>query len=229
MVVLAVVGLMFWKLPPWLVVLSSGAMGWLLGTVKKNIPMRVYLLALVPIFIIGAVVYMKYFTDKQQGKYSEQASPQSDFKQAKASTSGGVGQRGKVVYTEAIEDAKQYVFDQTPRVEGLPHTAPKYDELTKPVEVPVPAGCVQTKSSGCKCYTQQATPIEMPQPICEGIVKHGFFEDFERSKRQKENQPDVTARTEEKSDAEQPNQWVVFANPPVKRQSGQTEKVKEKL
>ncbi|MBC3871910.1 chromate transporter [Undibacterium oligocarboniphilum] len=33
MVVLAVVGLMFWKLPPWLVVLSSGAMGWLLGTV----------------------------------------------------------------------------------------------------------------------------------------------------------------------------------------------------
>ncbi|MNV78674.1 Chromate transporter [compost metagenome] len=31
--VVAFVALMFWKLPPWLVVVGSGAVGWLLGTV----------------------------------------------------------------------------------------------------------------------------------------------------------------------------------------------------
>ncbi|MBC3871913.1 zonular occludens toxin domain-containing protein [Undibacterium oligocarboniphilum] len=195
-------------------------------TVKRNIPMRIYILLLVPFLIGFAVWYVKVYTDKQRGKDVDKPVAESGFQPLKTSLAPASA-GGRVAYANALDDAKQYVFEQTPRVEGLPHTAPKYDEITKPVEVPVPAGCVQTKSSGCKCYSQQATPIDMPQALCEGIVKHGYFEDFERSKRPKEKQLEV-ARSEEGAKSEQPSQWLVFENPPVKRQSGQSLKDKEK-
>ena len=141
-------------------------------TVKRNIPMRVYLFALVPILLLAAVVYMKYFTDKQVHK---DAANSDQLTQGFQPTSIASNQKGKVSYKDAIEDAKQFVFDETPRVQGLPQTAPRYDELTKAVEVPVPAGCVQS-SKGCKCYTQQATSMDVDEKICLDIVKHGFFE-----------------------------------------------------
>lgn len=65
-----------------------------------------------------------------------------------------------------------------PRVPGLQHTAPAYDELTKPKRVSVPAACVESHSGGCKCYTQDATSYPTTQDICRQIVKHGVFFDF---------------------------------------------------
>src|SRR5450830_508498 len=152
-------------------------------TVKRNIPVRVYLFILIPLLLIASVFYLKYFSNKQKhinGANNEDTSISKPILQAS-------NEKGKVSYRNAIEDAKQFVFEETPRIQGLPQTAPRYDELTKPVEVPVPAGCVQS-SHGCKCYTQQATSMDVEKSLCEDIVKHGFFEDFERTSRKKEAQ-----------------------------------------
>ncbi|MBR7780244.1 zonular occludens toxin domain-containing protein [Undibacterium rugosum] len=203
-------------------------------TVKKSVPMRVYLMVLVPVFIVAAVWYVKVFTDKQRqgGQVEQQA--QQGIPQNQLPPSGGSGARAKVSYKEALDDAKQYVFEKTARVEGLEHTAPRYDDLTKPVEVPVPAGCVSTSSGGCKCFTQQATPLPVPHDMCVDIVKHGFFEDFERSKRTKEEkkEPIRQAKAEPKPESrpeprvemqpEQGGQWVALGNPEIKRLSGRS-------
>ena len=158
-------------------------------TVKRNIPMRLYLLIAIPVFLIGCVFYFKHFAEKQ--KHINNPTQEETTGASKAVLTAS-SEKGKVSYKNAIEDAKQFVFEETPRVVGLPQTAPRYDELTKPVEVPVPAGCVQS-SHGCKCYTQQATSMDVEESLCMEIVKHGFFEDFERSARKKEVQPKLAS------------------------------------
>lgn len=71
--------------------------------------------------------------------------------------------------------AVEYVLHQTPRIQTLEYTAPVYDELTKPVRVPVPVACVQSKSQGCKCWSQQATPMQVDASFCQQVVKGGMF------------------------------------------------------
>ena len=80
---------------------------------------------------------------------------------------------------------EEYAAAQLPRFDGLPHTAPRYDEVTRPVAVPVPAACLEMKSRGCKCYTQQGTLIvATPEEICRAIVRGGYFVDFDTGGKQ---------------------------------------------
>ncbi|CAN5673752.1 hypothetical protein BH11PSE12_BH11PSE12_27150 [soil metagenome] len=148
-----------------------------LHTVKRNIPARLYFLIGAPFLIALAVLYMWKFTDKQihpKGEKDLLNQPISSVPPALSSASSGKA----ISYKNAVEDAKQYVFAQTARVDGLPHTAPKYDEITAPTVAPVPVGCMATKTK-CFCYSQQATPISMPDDVCYNIVKNGFFQDFD--------------------------------------------------
>ncbi|MDR1934979.1 MAG: zonular occludens toxin domain-containing protein [Candidatus Accumulibacter sp.] len=73
---------------------------------------------------------------------------------------------------------EEYIAVHQPRIEGLPHTAPVYDEVTKPIEAPVPAACWSMKSKGCRCYTQQGTRMIMDKSLCEQIVANGYFRSF---------------------------------------------------
>ena len=85
--------------------------------------------------------------------------------------------------------ANEYVKQYSARFEGMPHTAPIYDELTKPVRVPVAAACVYMPSVGCKCYTQQATPVAMPDTLCKQMVKQGSFVDFDADPQAQSSKP----------------------------------------
>ena len=83
---------------------------------------------------------------------------------------------GKVTLTPA-----EYLANYQPRLEGLPHTAPAYDEVTQPVEPPEPVGCIDSKSTGCKCYTQQGTRYETTPQLCQQILAGGLFMPWRRS------------------------------------------------
>lgn len=71
----------------------------------------------------------------------------------------------------------EYLSSFQPRVEGLAYTAPRYDDLTKPVDAPFPAACV-TMGGRCQCYTQQGTKLPVPLDLCSQIIKNGFFKDW---------------------------------------------------
>ena len=73
--------------------------------------------------------------------------------------------------------AAEYFEASQPRIASLPHTAPRYDELTKPRQVPYPAACVQM-GDRCQCFSPQATPLNIDLSICRQIVKQGVFLDF---------------------------------------------------
>lgn len=87
-----------------------------------------------------------------------------------------LGQTSSAVKAPAT--AAEYVQSFVPRIQGVAFSAPRYDELTKPVNVPYPAACVQSKTR-CLCYSQQATPLAVPVSLCAQIVAGGFFNDWQ--------------------------------------------------
>lgn len=194
-----------------------------LHTVKRNIPLKVWFLAAAPILILGAVLYMKYFTQKQMNGGVVDAS-QPLQSSASLPQAQGVNSK-KVSYKNALEDAKQYVFEQQARIDGLQHTAPKYDDVTVPTRAPVPVGCIASRDR-CGCWTQQATPIAMSETMCRDIVKNGFFEDFDREgkgsrdKNDKKNDDIKMARNDIKPDVQPSGQVSVMPYTPPARASG---------
>lgn len=81
-------------------------------------------------------------------------------------------EQGRRVLTPA-----EYVAQHQPRVEGLAYSAPRYDDLTKPTRAPYPAACVSTPTR-CKCYSQDATALDVPDATCRSVVERGFFKDW---------------------------------------------------
>lgn len=72
----------------------------------------------------------------------------------------------------------EYAQSFVPRIPGLQYTAPRYDTATTVAVVPYPAACV-SMGDRCSCFTQQATSLDVPKPLCLQIVKGGFFADWQ--------------------------------------------------
>jgi zona occludens toxin len=155
-------------------------------TVKRSIPMKLILAVLFVLSVLAAGVWA---LNQYQHRYDKQKPAASPVPVNSAAVSGAVvGSVGSAAskVVDQLEDVKEYVRQQTPRVAGLPQTAPKYDELTKPVRVPIPAMCIQIGKAGeskdisCKCWTQQATPMpDVPFNMCVEFARNGFFRDFD--------------------------------------------------
>lgn len=71
-----------------------------------------------------------------------------------------------------------------PRIVGMPQTAPIYDQLTAPTDFPRVAACMSSQSKGCHCYSQQATPLDIPETACEVFIKVGTFDPWLSGRRQ---------------------------------------------
>lgn len=86
---------------------------------------------------------------------------------------------------DPLSDIQRYAWMETERIKGLPQTKPKYDQLTVPTRVPIPAMCIQIGDARskagvrCKCYTQQGTPMQVEFSMCMGIAQNGMFQDFD--------------------------------------------------
>lgn len=174
-----------------------------LHTGKKKIPWRVWLLVLcvlvVPVFMYLAIsgVRGNVMKDKQ--------SPTAPV------TSGATGlATGPTQAPNAPMSTDEYLKRRMARLVNFPHTAPAYDEITKPIEAPYPAACIES-SSVCKCYTQQGTLLQIETGVCRQIVKNGFFMDWETNPK-REGSGNGSARP-------------VLTNGPVDRRQEQPEKV----
>jgi zona occludens toxin len=119
-----------------------------------------------------------------------------------------------------------YLAETVPRVAGMYHTAPRYDEVTKPIDAPWPVGCFVSHSKkvdNCRCIDQQGNKYAAPQSMCNQIVDNGIFKDWgekqhiKREENQKQNPQQVSNQQ-----PQQPQQTQ-----PAPHQSQVTEKVAE--
>lgn len=154
-------------------------------TVKRAIPAKLVLAAL---FVVAVVVagYLKLGhmgAEKKNDAAAVVANPFSPGVGSSSSSSSAVAR------FDPASDAREFVAMNTPRVQGLPQTAPRYDGLTKPSHVPVPAACIQSGDAHpvgaaprCKCFTQQGTPMDVSLGMCLEFARNGFFQDFDPDK-----------------------------------------------
>ena len=146
-------------------------------TAKFRFPKQLYFIiaaiVLVPLLIGGAVYYLKNVRGSVDTASAKPSSLMPSLNLG--SQQVAAGQTGdKRPLTKA-----EYVEQFMPRVPGLPHTAPRYDELTNPMRAPYPAACMHSKKRDeCKCFTQDATPLDVPMNLCLQIVKDGIFLDW---------------------------------------------------
>jgi hypothetical protein len=148
-----------------------------LHTHKRRIPMRVMLLWFLPVLIIGILwwAFRGGFSFLKKHEVAPLAS---------SSTSSGSSSSSRPGRTMSTGE---YVSLRTARIPLLPWTAPAYDKLTEPTRVPVPAACVKM-ADVCRCFTQDATPLDVEANMCATIVAHGLFLDFDPEVRKQNGQ-----------------------------------------
>lgn len=136
-----------------------------LHTGKKKLPVQIYILGACAL-AIPALIYGVY------NHFQKKAEQQT----AKTATTAAV--QAAAVPVSRHLSATEYLDVRKPRIPDLPHTAPIYDDVTKPTTAPYPAACVQD-SKRCNCYTQQGTVMQTSADICTQIVKNGYFMDWD--------------------------------------------------
>lgn len=154
-------------------------------TVKRSIPAKLIIAA---VFVLAVPALGYYMLDRFQsrGKVEGVAVPPAaadGVSSVPASVPAAAGEKP----FDALADARHFQDMNTPRIVGLPQTAPKYDKLTEPVRVPVPAACVQIGRAAagkvsCKCFTQQGTPMAVEFNMCVEFARNGYFQDFDADK-----------------------------------------------
>ena len=171
-----------------------------LHTGKKKIPRAVYVLAACAIAVPSALYFAisgVYSNATKQAKVAEPApgaaAPLAPGQNARQATQ--------------VMTAAEYVDARTPRLKDFPHTAPAYDDATKPTEAPYPAACVKMGNT-CKCYTQQATLLQVSGAVCVQIVQQGFFMDWKTA-----SKSDYTQRDREPRQGLQQAQQVAQSEP----------------
>ena len=143
-----------------------------LDTAKIKIPNQVKFLA-VAMVLIPVLLYYAWTTFQARQPFKNVTPPPGATAPAYAPPAAqqttGSGQ--------PVTTPEQFLASFQPRIEGLPHTAPRYDETTKPTTAPFPAACVNM-GPRCDCYTQQGTKLQTPPDLCKQIVAGGFFQDW---------------------------------------------------
>ena len=156
-------------------------------TMRRSIPLRLKLLLLVPVLIALAfwLVYKLTVGKVVPGEHAAGHKPVAGVPQSGAARrpypavdAVQDGLPPRAVPFDPVADAERFVQQSTPRVEGLAYTAPKYDAITVPSRAPVPAACVQ-RGADCKCWSQQATPLDVTYNMCLGFARNGYFQEFD--------------------------------------------------
>lgn len=133
--------------------------------IKTRIPRYVYVFALCVLAIAG----LSYYIYGRIFRYEE--NPVA-AKLEHAAQGGAVSPPAAAVKMTALE----YNEAHQPRIPGLFHTAPVYDDVTKPKQAPIPVGCVlKVKEKSCRCIDQQGNRYATTAAQCLSIVENGLF------------------------------------------------------
>lgn len=169
-------------------------------THKAKIPKRVFAIPLLVLVAVGAGWWVVQSL-VPGGGLTAGAEAVVGAQQGKADA-GNPGRVEHVDRGRGPKTTEEWVAERKPRIVGLPHTAPMYDQVTQAVVAPYPAACVASASK-CHCYTQQGTRMAVAEDLCRTIAETGYFvswdtgrgrESYDRPRREVE-QPDGSERS----------------------------------
>jgi hypothetical protein len=140
-----------------------------LHTMKRRIPLKLYLLVVAVLVAIGCAIAVPVFLRRMQ-------------KTSAASVSGGGASQSKNAALSRVsaEDETLRRTDMAkwmrPRVDGVPWSAPMFDKLE--VQAQPRLFCVAVDDGRCSCNTEQGTHYDVPLKQCRLIVQNGLYNPF---------------------------------------------------
>lgn len=122
----------------------------------------VFLFVLIGLLVFAVKAFLSYF-DRGEPEAIKQDLP---------------GQlSGQFYQAQPGKDEPSFSELVTPEVPGIPWSAPMYRErFTDVQDWPKPAACLRNESRGCRCFTQQGSPLDVPDMMCNQIVEKGWFD-----------------------------------------------------
>lgn len=142
-------------------------------TIKRQIPKSLKYLIGILIFMVCAVSFAIWYIRKPPSHVQPVAETEASVPVQMAQASNDVGHS----QTERKKTALEWYQERTPRLNGMPHTAPVYDGITAPTVAPKPVACVSTPKR-CHCYSQQGTRMPtVDDTMCREIAQNGYFDD----------------------------------------------------
>jgi|GEM_PF-1536742 len=174
-----------------------------INTRKKDIPYNLILKMLLLCSLVFFAFFFVYWYLSLRHQKPENVKPVQSQQQAL------VAQQQPVQDSSLLPTSDEQLkpVDFVAKNQSAPWSAPAYKELVEPTDFPRVAACIKGKSStnpdfnGCRCFTQQATPVHVPEPYCSEIVKKGAFDPWLSGRSQSDNV--LTGRPEESSSRSQ--------------------------
>ena len=142
-----------------------------LHTVKRKIPLKLIVLPLLAIGVIAAIWFalssmfrLVAGSDGEPGMIDSMTAAGSNL------VTGEVSPGDQVGYLESMK----------PRIEGMPWTAPIFDQAFKVQSFPIPHCIIHSQSETlpggiCICYSQQITKLDVSKDVCVQIALEGWF------------------------------------------------------
>lgn len=171
------------------------------NTRKKTPPIHIYkklALALLPIiiapFFVWYFMYYRHLPPDTPEVTKTETTTKTTAQAAQNDTQKGVDVGSLDGVTDNTLTAKDFV----PSDPVLPWTAPAYQDLAKPTDFPRIAMCITSNATqdtnvahkfrggSCKCFTQQYTPVDVPQNACLKMVKDGWFDNWATGRSQQD-------------------------------------------
>lgn len=148
--------------------------------IKRKLPWQFWVAIGAAVVAVALVIYTVQRV-RAKSDTSAPASVQGSPVERSSAPAGGGSSGGSDGVPHITKAA--YYADRIPRLEGVHHTAPVYDEITKPQDAPFPVGCMKISAyrdrpAKCVCQDQQGNDYATTQAVCEGIVQHGIFREF---------------------------------------------------
>lgn len=138
-----------------------------LHTHKAKIPFKVWFLLVSPLLIAALV----WFAWAKMSAVGDTVAKPANPSLSSASSSAQQTQQAR---PGSGLTAEAYILAMTPRLPGMPWTAPAYDEVTQPAEAPYPVACIDGVK-GCRCYDQQQARIAVTETFCRDYLERGMF------------------------------------------------------
>lgn len=140
-----------------------------LHTVKRTIP-RYLVIGAAMLFAIPVLGYAAYWAMHRVGEKAGVAQPASAS--PKSASSDSLSGRDQV---DALR-RDHFAEWMTPRIDGLPWSAPMFDRLE--VKAVPQLFCVAVDDGRCTCHTEQGTHYEVKPARCREIAANGIYNPF---------------------------------------------------
>ncbi len=146
-------------------------------THKAKPPKKLIIVCLGLLLAVGAVIYVPSTLFDSPKKTDDKT-----VKQALEKATSGIklAATGSPYGSELLTDSTSYLKALTPVVKDVPNSAPIYQSLHEPVSMPK-LNCLfmgEGEQFSCKCYSQQATKLNISERACVDYVNNGYQFDY---------------------------------------------------